>query len=266
MKNGYWVVRTYTAGTVGEKTKFWVQGARPSARNRRKERSEIRKQEQNEASAVKAAARVLNINFRAGDLLLGLDYSEEGLKKIQEKLPEGLSEEERQDRLRESAAKELRLCLDRVKRMMDKEGVQLRYHLGITSDMDGDTGELVRIHHHIVVNREAREAFRKKWTMGGVDWSPLSEQADYTPIAEYLLKQVRRVKDAKKYTSSRNLVRPQPKDRIAISDAELRPPKGAQLTVRSEYRPGRPQYIRYVLPKEQQTCSHKAEDGGGGTE
>lgn len=263
MKEGYWVVRTYSAGTVGEKTKFWVQGARPSARNRRKEKSEIHKQEQNEASAVKAAARVLNLNFRAGDLLLGLDYSGEGLQKLLEALPAGLEEEERQDRLRELAARELRNCLDRVKRAMDKEGAELRYHLGITSDMDGDTGELVRVHHHIIVNREAKEAFRKKWMLGGVDWSPLSEQADYTPIAEYLLKQVRRIKDKKKYTSSRNLVRPQPKDRIAVSDAELRPPKGALLMVRSEYRPGRPQYIRYILPEGQRTRTHKAADAGG---
>lgn len=263
MKNGYWVVRTYSAGTMGEKTKFWVQGARPSARNRRKERSEIHKQELNEASAVKAAARVLNLNFREGDILLGLDYSEEGLQKLLDKLPDGLSEEERQDQLREAAARELRNCLDRVARLMAREGLTLKYHLGITSDMDGDTGELVRIHHHIIVNREAKEAFRQKWTLGGVDWSPLSSQADYTPIAEYLLKQVRRIKDRKKYTSSRNLERPKPRDRIAINDAELRPPKGAELMVRSEYRPGRPQYIRYVLPEEQQTCSHKAADAGG---
>lgn len=259
MKEGYWVVRTYSAGTVGDKTKFWVQGARPSSRNRRREKSEIKKQEQNEYSAVKAAARVLNINFREGDLLLGLDYDEPGMVKLTDQLPEDLAEEERQDRLREAAAHELQLCLRRVQRSLEKEGVELRYHLGITSDMDGETGELVRVHHHIIVNREAREAFVKKWTLGSVEWSPLSSQPDYTPIAEYLLRQVRRIKDAKKYTSSRNLVRPKPKDRVAAGGAELRVPKGAMLLVRSEFRPGRPQYIRYILPEELQTGTHKRE-------
>lgn len=264
MKEGYWVVRTYTSGPVGDKTKFWVQGARPDSRSRRKEKSEIRKQEQNEYSSMKAAARVLNLNFREGDLLLGLDYSEEGMKKLEEKIPEGLEEEERRDALREAAAKELTNCIRRVQRAMDKEGVELQYHLGVTSDMDGDTGELVRVHHHIIVNREAREAFLKKWALGGVDWSPLSAQADYTAIAEYILRQVRRIKDAKKYTSSRNLIRPKPRDRIVISDAELRAPKGAVLLLRSEYRPGRPQYIRYILPVEKQGSTHKREPKGGG--
>ena len=55
--------------------------------------------------------------------------------------------------------------------------------------------------------------------------------------------------DAKKYTSSRNLVRPQPKDRVAYSEAEVRVPKGGTLLFRNEFKPGHPQYIRYVLPE-----------------
>lgn len=52
---GYWVVRTYEAGAVGEKTKFWVPGERPSKSGRR-EKQEIKKQEQNEQSAEKSMA------------------------------------------------------------------------------------------------------------------------------------------------------------------------------------------------------------------
>ena len=40
MAQGYWVVRTYEAGNVGEKTKFWIPGDRPS-RSHKKEKSEI---------------------------------------------------------------------------------------------------------------------------------------------------------------------------------------------------------------------------------
>ncbi len=256
MKEGYWVVRTYESGAVGEKTKFWVQGARPSSRNKRKEKSEIKKQEQNEYSAVKQMARLINANFQKGDLLLGLDYSPAGMGKLEQsaQLPPllasgGEREAEELERLRQAAEREMRLCLRRVKRELQKSGPVLKY-IAITSDMDGDTGEAVRIHHHLVINQEAKEAFVKKWAeLGSVDWSPLSGQADYTPIAEYLIRQVRRIPDAKKYISSRNLVRPQPKDRIAVTDAELRVPKGGQLLFRSEYRRGQPQYIRYVLPE-----------------
>ena len=251
--NGYWVVRTYEAGAVGGKTKFWVPGERPSKSGRR-EKQEIKKQEQNEQSAEKSMARLLNANFCQGDLLLGLDYSEEGLERIlswarEQGLNVDGSEEERMDAVRAAAEHELRLVLRRVKREMAKAGLVLRY-VAVTSDMDGDTGETVRVHHHLVVPAEAREAFVEKWAgMGGVDWSPLSAQEDYTPIAAYLIRQVRRVPDHKKYISSRNLLRVEPKDRIAMSEAEVRVPKGGVLLFREAYHPGLSQYIRYILPE-----------------
>ena len=117
--------------------------------------------------------------------------------------------------------------------------------------MDGETGEAVRVHHHLVINRAARNAFVHKWQdlgYGGVSWSPLSDQDDYWDIAVYLMKQVRSsVPMANRYTSSRNLVRPQPKDRVVSSAAEVRVPKGCRLLVRKEYRVGQAQYIRYRI-------------------
>ena len=58
MAEGYWVVRTYEAGNVGEKTKFWVPGRCPEKSTRR-EKAELRKQEQNEHSAEKQLAGLL---------------------------------------------------------------------------------------------------------------------------------------------------------------------------------------------------------------
>lgn len=273
MKEGYWVVRTYEAGAIGEKTKFWVQGTRPSSRSKRKERAEIKKQEQNEYSAQKQLARLINANFTQGDLLLGLDYSPAGMDRLEKYIAEhpfqtdGCEdpEAEQMEQIRQAAEREMRLALRRVKRELAKEGVALRY-IAITSDMDGDTGEAVRVHHHLIVPAEAKEAFVEKWKdLGSVNWSPMSAQADYTPIAEYFIRQVRRVPDAKKYISSRNLVRPQPKDRVVLSDAEVRVPKGGQLLHRNEFKPGRPQYIRYVLPEDRWKRAKIPPDSGGGT-
>lgn len=254
MGEGYWVIRTYKAGRVGEKTKYWVPGKKPT-RSGRRERAEIRKQMQNEYSAQKTLARLLNDNFRKGDYLLGLDYSPEGIARLeawaisQGMDPYSSDETERMETIRQAADWALGNLFRRAKRAMGQRGQTLRY-VAITSDMDGDTGESVRVHHHLVVPKEAKEAFVSKWEgWGGVDWSPLSDQEDYTPIAEYFIRQVRRVPDAKKYIPSRNLTRPQPKDRVAMTDAELRVPKGAKLLFRNEFRPGRPQYIRYALPK-----------------
>lgn len=256
MREGYWVIRTYEAGAVGEKTKFWVPGEKPS-RSGRREKTEIRKQLQNEYSVQKQLARLINANFGPGDRLLGLDYSQEGMARLEAWAvshgmnPYSPDEAERMEAIRRAADWALGNLLRRVKRAMDKEGLVLRY-VAITSDMDGDTGEAVRVHHHLVVPKESKEDFVSKWEeWGGVDWSFLSRQRDYTPIAEYFIRQVRnKVADAKKYIPSRNLVRPQPKDRAAVTDAELRAPKGTKLLFRNEFKPGRPQYIRYMLPKE----------------
>lgn len=255
MAEGYWVIRTYEAGWIGEKTKYWVPGAKPS-RSERRRKSEVKKQEQNEYSAVKNMARLMNANYGGGDDLIGLDYSDEGLARliawlIKQGVPYWTMDEAGQmEAVREAAEHELRNCLRRVKRELAKEGKVDLTFIAITSDMDGETGEAVRVHHHLMVPAGCREAFLKRWKQGGVDWVALTDQVDYTPIAEYFLRQVRKVPDAKKYITSRNLFRPEPKDRVAITDCEVRPPRGAELLHRSEFKPGRPQYIRYALSAE----------------
>ena len=99
--------------------------------------------------------------------------------------------------------------------------------------------------------------------MGSVDWTPMYEnQTDRTPIAEYWIRQIRHFPNAKKYRHTQNVVVPKPKDRVALSDAELRVPKGCKLLYRQEYRRGAPQYIRYALPvkdkpRETGRCGHE---------
>lgn len=254
MQEGYWMIRTWQAGNVGEKTKYFLPGARPTGKVRRRDVRAAKKQEQNGYAAQKALARLLNANFGSGDCLLGLDYSEAGMEKILSRGREaGLAVDDEDEAVRmnaiwEAADHEISNCLRRAKRKAKKLGVELKA-VYCTSDMDGQTGEQVRVHHHLVINREARAAFELAWKdMGGVDWETLWEnQEDLTPVAEYLIRQVRRIPDAKKYHSTRNLIRPEPKDRIAMNDAEMRPPKGARLVYRSEFRPGLPQYIRYII-------------------
>lgn len=166
--------------------------------------------------------------------------------------------------MRAAAEHELQLMIRRVKRELDKLGLPLRY-VAVTSDMDGDTGETVRVHHHLVVDQAVRDVFVEKWAgLGGVDWKPLSPQMDYTPLASYLIRQVRRVPDHKKYISSRNLLRVEPKDRIAMSEAEVRVPKGGVLLFREAYHPGLSQYIRYILPENRRRVPAGAQRSGSG--
>ena len=254
MKEGYFVTRTYQAGLVCEKIKYWVPGKRPTKAGRVTS-AEIKKQEQNETQTIRAAARVLNENFKAGDIILGLDYSDEGLSAIISKhiSDEAVfeSEEEKLECMYEAASHEMKLFLRRVKRECDKQNIVFKYGVAVTSDMDGKTGELVRVHHHLVINKEALEIAQVKWPFGGVHFKPLSNQPDYTDVAGYFIRQTRKIKDAKKFVCSRNLVRPVPKDRIVPSSAEIRVPAKCVLLHRSEFKPGRPQYIRYLMPQKE---------------
>lgn len=255
MGTGHWVMYTYEAGDIGEKLKFYVPDGRPSEKITRRERNALRKYEQKVRSAQRSLARIINAGFHKGDFLIGLDYSAKGMEKIlawgrEHGLPvDSLDPDERRDAIWEAAAHEMELCLRRVKNELAKDGVELKY-VAITSDMHPDTKEQVRVHHHLVVNKEAKEAFLKKWKKNGtVDFEGLwTNQKDRTWIAEYFLNQVRRIPEAKKYRYSRNLHKPQPKKRICHSEAEIRVPKNCKLLSRSEFAPGQIQYIRYELP------------------
>ena len=245
MAEGYWVIRTYEAGPIGEKIKYWVPGSKPTT-SERKIKTDIRQQERNEANAIKRLARDLNKNFWEKDVWLTLKYSDEGMKKLTVGL-DCESETFEQD-LYMVAQHQVRLWRDRVVKACKAADIEVKYVI-TTSDMDGKTSEYVRVHHHIVMSGEAAEIAKSKWKLGGASYKNLFEEVDRSELAAYMLKQVRHMPDEKKYIPSRNLERPEPKDRIAKSGAELSVPKGGQLLYRAEYQPGRPQYIRYILPE-----------------
>lgn len=250
MKEGYWVIRKYKAGPVGEAIKFWMPGKRP-ARMTRQIRRDAQRAAKNASSAIRTAARLVNENFGEADGLLGLDYNEEALNKLRASIPASVTEEEAEDLLLDLAGHQMELFIRRIKRAMKKDGLEI-FYFAVTSDREYDERkkELIpaRVHHHLIVNEEAKAYIMAAWTAGGVDWKPLSAQPDYTQIVTYLLKQVRHRPDVNKYKTSRNLKRPKTEDRLAISGSELRPPRGAILLDRGAYAPGQPQYIRYILP------------------
>ena len=253
-REGYYVIRTFIAGQIGEKIKYWVPGQKPT-KSIRKMKSDVRKIQQNENDAVKRVARLINANFLPGDCFFAPTYSDESLAMLMADMPADIPEEEQLDYVYAQAHHQLQLYLRRVRRACDKAGIEFKY-IAITSDMDGETGENVRIHHHIIAPREVMEILLDKWTFGIVRKNYVWNEQDHYGLAKYLMDQVRRIPDAKKYIPSRNLIIPVPKDRIAPSGKEVQPPKGATLLHRNEYHSGRPQYIRYIIPK-------KSKPGGG---
>ena len=148
---GYWVIRTYKAGAVGEKIKYWVPGQKPSKSDRRL-RSEIKKQQQNEAGAEKRLARQIHANFTSEDYLLGLDYSEAGLSRVLAGLDE--RGERFTDGSYHACHHQLRLWLWRVRRECREAGGPLRY-LADPSETTGQARGLGRLHRNFIVKRDA---------------------------------------------------------------------------------------------------------------
>lgn len=281
------------ANGVVERTRYVVgDNARPRS-SRKKGNTTYRKQEANFNSALRKLARILNCNYsHENGLLITLDYDPAGMEALCRKAK--LTEEqtlwamgarvgaigewkaakkgkqavgidpyedaELEDgcaKLREAAEKQMNLWLRRIKR---KAG-SLKY-IAVTSDIDGDTGEAVRIHHHLVIAAEGLswDLLQQQWRLGSVDIRRLRRQKDYTPVAVYLLRQVRRQPDAKKYAVSRGMLLPAVTEREVLGNPEIRVPAGACVLERAEYNEETVvQYVRYV-PKKRES---RTEDGGG---
>ena len=139
-------------------------------------------------------------------------------------------------------------------------------------ELDQETGELVRVHHHVVVNAEAAELLEQKWNYGLVHTEKLYRQDDYTPLAAYLLGQVRHREGKKKYSCSRNMVKPKVEEQVLAEapDNEIRVQPGAKVLDRTPYREGTlSQYVRYKRkPRVAKRGGHKEGSNGacGGAE
>lgn len=256
MKDGYWVIRTYTAGNIGEKIKYWVSGSKP-VRSKRKVSQDVNRLEKNEKQSEKNLARILNTNFgKQGGVLVGLDYSDSSYKKI-------FSDCKDEKDIIDVAKHQVSLCLRRVQREAKKKGIEVKAVV-VTADLDGDTKEAVRVHHHIVVNKEAAELFGEKWKFGAsVDYEYLySDQKDRTALAHYLISQISHIPGEKAYITTRNLEKAKCVDRIAKNGAEITLPRKSELIYRSAHAAGLSQYLRYrVLTEESEDESEIGENG-----
>ena len=240
-------IRTYVCDNgIEYKTKFPVRAAESCPAHKR--RTAVRRAEKLATESKTEFGRVLNCNFRAGrDVYMGLDYSDKGLAKLV-----GMAGGEDMDSVLEAARRNIsERFMKRLRRACAKEGIELRAAF-ITSDMDGRTGEAVRVHHHMVINAEAAALAAKKWNDGG-SWERVlysHHHGDLQELADYLIGQVRCFAGMKRYTCTRNLKKPVASKPIKArkADAELQVPRGCEKIHRSEYRVGRPQHIRYYRP------------------
>lgn len=256
---GYWVIKTEEAGLIGEKTKYWIPGEAPT-RSLRKMKSDIRKLRQNENDLIRRCNRTLNANWpKSNGYLLLLTVSDESMARI---APDYRAEDpDTWDEALLIIRHEEELWLRRCARACKKAGIEFRYY-GVASDLDLDPKHQIHVHTrphlHFVVDPACVEICKAAWKLGHAGEKRLKSEIDHYDLAKYLMEQTRRTKEHEiVYTASRNLAKPKETIRMAPSDKEVQPPKGARVLHRTEYRYGRPQYIRYVIPEKKNSKKSK---------
>ena len=248
-----------------ERTKYPVRSDHSTGRQARREAARGARRSDN---AERQTARLLNNNFIAGaDLHIVLEYSDAELQRLSEKAETAAHahtddtgtcadfDTMLRDEMFRLGQKDLRLFVRRVQRELAKTGTALRY-LGATSDMNGETGEPARLHHHFVCNVEAADACRRKWRGTVWDCELYNVNGDLSALASYIIRQVRPVEGTQRYVPSRNLIPPETSEPVPLvgnaaryAENEMRLPRGCILLYRSTYVRGACQYIRYLRPK-----------------
>lgn len=159
----------------------------------------------NDKIAVKELARLLNSNFHPGDWHATLTY--EGDEPSQKE-----------------AKKELRNFIRRMGREYAKAKREFRW-IAVTEYKNH------RIHHHVVMSYIESSVINEQWKRGYVKYSALDRSRNYRKLAEYLVKETTKTmrepgnETKRRWTSSRNLVRPIIKREIVHPSAMFEQPK-----------------------------------------
>ena len=169
--------------------------------------------ERNLKIARRKLSRLINTNFRQGDLFITLTY--------------------RKRLSREEIKRELRNFLDRLRRWRKKRGISALKYIVVTETESG------REHHHFLANSMdiTLKELTELWGNGRVMISQLEPGGDYTGLARYITKE--NVKEyEKRWTTSRNLEQPKvvvKKMKSVKPKKRPQAPKGYSVVESSEY-------------------------------
>lgn len=206
--------RTIISGDVIEIEEFtcYAQHAKTYSRGMNLNETDEEKQERNFRDSLKKLARLINCNFRSGDLFITLTHRE---------------------RVTEAEAdKELTNFLRRLKRWRKKNDLpDLKYIARTECDRK-------REHHHLIVNCMdiSLKELTKLWGLGIVLQSELEPGGDYTGLAVYVTKEGTEPQK-RRWRASKNLEKPIVKIKKLKADKgrKLYPPKGYQVVESYEY-------------------------------
>lgn len=193
--------KTVVAGRTMEVEKYLLYPKPKRPRGEKQAPTSEQMAKVNERNARKKLRHLVNANFGAGDLHLILTYREEAPTP-------------------EEAKENLQRFCRRMRKLYADSGQEMKY-IAVTEYKKN------RIHHHMIVNRADVNEIRKRWEHGYLRLSVLDDTGDYHQLADYLIKETSRTfreTAGKRWTSSRNLVRPKEKTSVIRRSRFREPP------------------------------------------
>lgn len=208
-------------------------GAHHGSRKPRHRITQEKVRKNNMRRAVRKLTALLNANFDETGAHVTLTYDGEAPDK-------------------KKAAADRRNFIRRLRYALEQCGQELKY-VAVTEY------ENHRIHHHIVINSQDMTILNECWKNGFVRTTALSDDGDYTKLAEYLIKETektfRRSDSAHKqrYSASRTLIQPVPKREevnVRLLDDDPVPTKGYYIPKESVRRYEHPvtgiEYLEWI--------------------
>lgn len=156
--------------------------------------------------------RIINTNFNHNDIHLVLTYRKENRPTPGQ------------------GRKDLQLFLRRMREEYRRRGSELKY-VAVTEYMAS------AIHHHLVINNIDMETIIRLWPHGQPRPTYLHRNGDYSKLAMYLVKETNRhlkrgqpigeheKASGKRWSCSRNLIRPKAKKEIIAADSWTKTPR-----------------------------------------
>ena len=114
----------------------------------------------------------------------------------------------------------------------------------VTANINPDTNNRARIHHHVVVNCEAMETLKRLWRHGHVLVENVENEVDHVRLARYMMDQVPYEKGHNNYGRTLNLEKPFITEHVPWNPYKvLTPPEGAIVLKQGL------NYLRFVRDK-----------------
>lgn len=204
--------RTIISGDVIEIEEYtcYSHQAKTYSRGMNQNETDEEKAARNYRDSLKKLARLVNCNFKEGDLFVTLTHRDRVTPK--------------------EAERELTNFLRRLKRWRKKNDLSDLKYVARTEC------ELKREHHHLIINDVGMDVISELWRLGRVMVSKLEPGGDYTGLAVYVMKEETEPQK-RRWRASKNLEKPVVKIKKLKADRgrKLYPPKGYRVVESYEY-------------------------------